>query len=205
MGGLPDDDDEIIDAISYFTHQCDGYVWQAVIDFRRVSFSQTVLQIEKVFLKDFTTGMLISMDISRLDMGSLLNCMVIGGESWLMSKGLLVLRRMVIGEFKQLKKRAEAFAASNEDAFRSASRVLSAFGCDRVVNPLSLNSINADQDTSLSNEDWYDNMSRALDGLRDFLEAEHDAVNQVLDRLALIADGNWEKLCVADVTQEIVA
>ncbi|MCL2635080.1 MAG: hypothetical protein FWD50_00405 [Betaproteobacteria bacterium] len=98
---------------------------------------------------------------------AVLNCMVVGGENWLQRQAKLLMRTARVSAFKKLKKEFEELEQQQERAFARAAEVLEAYGKPVPIFSSLLWKARADEDTSLDNEKWCDNMDAALDRLED--------------------------------------
>lgn len=184
-----DDQVKLLSAIRFLYSK--SHEWRAVLDFRKVSFKGAFTGPWKSLMRDFHNSMQLGFDISAAMRKAFDQGFVIGGENFIERTVLSISRSSSVSSFKELKVAVEKYDASYRDAFSEANGILAIFGAKRIYNSESLHSIKADENTSLSNEDWTDNMERAFSQLQKYVDAVEDVKDRLLKQLELYESDGW--------------
>lgn len=187
-----DDAREIIDAILFMSRKTMG--WKSVLDFRKISFKGAFDGLSRELSLSFLDGGLqTSFDISRAHSDLVLGVgfTPFGDEGFIQRQVIKLGRQGHISKFNELKKRVEGREKSVQNGITRARAILDAFGMSPPHHSRSLFGVSPDEDTSISNGDWGDNMSKAFDQLRDYLENLENETSELGDKLALIESDDW--------------
>ncbi|GGZ72039.1 hypothetical protein GCM10008101_27840 [Lysobacter xinjiangensis] len=164
--------------------------WRAIIDFRKLSFAGAFAKTSWALTQHSMGGVNLSLAISRLAM-DVMGQMSFGDEGFFQRTAISAKRSLSVSSFNDLRKKVEAFEEGGRAHVNEANRVLRAFGQESHYVRASLYDCAADKDTAVSNENWCDNMDKALDKLRDYLDACVDVMHELSSRLDAMEAGRW--------------
>lgn len=187
-----DDAREIIDAILVISQKT--IAWKSVLDFRKVSFKGAFDGVSRTLSNSYfagvaQTGFEITAAVIRLVRGA--GYFSDGDEGFIEKQVIKFTRQGHISKFNELKKRVEDQEKSFQNERTRARAILDAFGMSYPHHSRSLIEVSPDEDTSVSNRDWGDNMSKAFDRLRGYLENLDQETSGLGDKLALIEADDW--------------
>lgn len=187
-----DDAREIVDAIIFISRKTMG--WKSVLDFRKFSFKGAFDGLSCTLSNSYfagvaQTGFEIAAAAIRLVHGA--GYFSDGDEGFIERQVIKLTRQGHISRFKELKKRVEEQERAFQNGAKRARAILEAFGMSYPHHSRSLIEVSPDEDTSVSNCDWGDNMSKAFDRLRGYLENLDQETSGLGDKLALIESDDW--------------
>jgi hypothetical protein len=187
-----DDAREIVDAIIFISRKTMG--WKSVLDFRKFSFKGAFDGLSRTLSLSYFNGVaqtnfeIAAAEISLLHGAGYLSD---GDEGFIERHIIKLARQGHISRFNELKKRVEDQEKSFQNERTRARAILDAFGMSYPHHSRSLIEVSPDEDTSVSNCDWGDNMSKAFDRLRGYLENLDQETSGLGDKLALIESDDW--------------
>lgn len=187
-----DDAREIVDAIIFISRKTMG--WKSVLDFRKFSFKGAFDGLSRTLSLSYFNGVaqtnfeIAAAEISLLHGAGYLSD---GDEGFIERHIIKLARQGHISRFNELKKRVEDQEKSFQNERTRARAILDAFGMSYPHHSRSLIEVSPDEDPSVSNRDWGDNMSKAFDRLRGYLENLDQETSGLGDKLALIEADDW--------------
>ena len=185
---------ELFQAIRNVNNKTDA--WKTILDFRRLSLKGAFDEIRKKLNTVFLAGTKLSLEIVKASM-PVNDCgFVIGDENLLQRTAISVARLSCISKFKEQKVATEKFEESAREVIYESNNILSLFGTKCVNYSGNLYNINADETTSISNENWGDNMHFAIDKLNDFIEQITNVSILLEAQLNLYEEGKYYESAV---------
>ncbi len=185
---------ELLQAIRKISYKTDA--WKSILDYKRLSLKGAFDSVRKKLVSLSITGASLSMEIAQASM-ALMDCgFSFGDENFLQRTALSVSRSSFISKFKEQKAATEKFEDSARDVISELNGILSMFGTETINYSGSLYSINADEATSVSNENWGDNMQSAIDKLTFFIEQITNVLSMQDSQLALYEEGKYHESAV---------
>lgn len=112
-----------------------------------------------------------------------MNGMGMGEEGILMRTALYMIRSSCISSMKELTAKVRDFEAEYRSFVEEANNIGRMFGDDRIAHSKSLADIKPDENTSIENEEWHNNMDQAYDKLSNYLDAVGDVINDLSSAL----------------------
>ena len=186
--------DDLLPAIRFFTQECHSDNWRSVLEFRHIDFNNAFSPLDFSLVSRFGSLGILS-DISKLRMGSMLNGMdVVDRDNLFERTTVKILRRLSVSDFRALKKRTEEYEEQADELSQQAIRIVRSFGGNIQHNEHSLLFIEPDEDTSPSNDQWFNNMEKALEKMVAFIEGQTEMMMRLSDQIEMIHKGDWNAL-----------
>lgn len=179
---------ELVRAIAAVRKQTDQ--WKTIVDFRRISLEGAFADLRKRLWPDFPTSFRIAADIGT-EQVKLIDCMSLGDENFIQRGALAIFRNSRLSELQALRKRVEAHLASLDAPLREARSVLHSLGYKTPDRERALYQLEIDENTSLDNEAWVDNMQKSFEFLADCVTAHGDYVEGLTRLLEQVEAGKW--------------
>lgn len=179
---------ELVRAIAAVRKQTDQ--WKTIVDFRRISLEGAFADLRKRLWPDFATSFGIVADIGTQQV-KLIDCMSFGDENFIQRGALALFRSSRLSELQALRKRAETHVASLDAPLREARSALHSLGYKTPERARLLRDLEIDENTSLDNEAWVDNMQKAFEFLADCVTAHGDYVEGHTRLLEQVEAGKW--------------
>lgn len=176
---------DLIRSINYKTN-----AWQTVLDFRKISLKGAFDELKNnIILMDFKL-MRLSLEIGTSSLKPS-DCFAFGDEN-IIQRGIISLSRSsCISEFKNHKIEAEKIEDSSRDLIKKANQIVSMFGSNTFHNKIQLFDIDADETTSISNENWVENMNVAFNKLSNFVDEISNILELLREQLELYEVGDY--------------
>jgi hypothetical protein len=173
------DQSRVIKAIRHLSRRCDE--WKTILDFRKFSLAGAFRELRNtIFQANFKPQINLASEITDESM-KVMDGLVVGNEGFLQKAALLSIRTTRVSSFKNLKKKVEAFGDSLAGPLSEAISAMKDFGYDTPSSEVSVLFVEADDNTSFSNEDWHNNMSTSLDKLSAYL-SDKDRIISICDK-----------------------
>lgn len=186
--------DDLLPAIRFFTQECNSDIWQSVLEFRNIDFNNAFSPLNFSLVSHFESLRILS-DISKLRMGSMLNGMdVVDRNSLIEKASVKLLRKLSVSNFHALKKRTEEYEEQTDERIQQAVRIVRSFGGNIQHNEYSLLFIEPDKNTSPNNDQWFDNMEKALEQMAAFIDGQNEVMMRLSEQIEMIHKGDWNAL-----------
>lgn len=170
--------------------------WKTVLDFNGISLKGAFDEIKRELQSFSNQSTIISLEIAQA-MLSLVDCSYSFGDmNFLERSAYAIARSAVLSKFEEQKKKAENFENSADSARRKANKILALFGTEELNYSDTLMNIDADRVTSLSNENWGENMEAAFDKLERFVSQISDVLSLQCEQLSLYEQGKYHESAV---------
>lgn len=188
---IQDNPQNLFEAIRSVNYKSDA--WITILDFRGYSLKGAFTEIKKRINQAYGLGMKLSLSITSSSM-QLMNCNFAAGDENLFQRtALKVMRTSCISKFKEHKKETESIEDFSRNVISDANEILAIFGTKPINYSGNLYNINADESTSVSNENWGDNMSNAFNNLSGFIEQITYVLEMIESQLRLYEEGKYHE------------
>ena len=183
----------LLDAINTLNRRTTA--WQSIVDFKRISLRGAFTDLRNRMYAKWSASLGLTKRFCEASM-SVSDCaFTVGDENFLQKGAYAVMRMSCVSKFKSLKQEAIQFVNSVSGLVSEANAVLSTFGTKNVFCPheFDLVNIEADEITSLDNENWGDNMERAFGKLERFVDETLNAMDLLTKQLDLYECGKYHE------------